>query len=146
MRHRAGARRWHKPRLRTGRRYRQVRGIRERMDLARGDVERANGAVQDDPVVIEVGAEDAAVIAAATLSHRYITDRFLPDKAIDLIDEAAARLRTEIDSKPQALDIVDRDIMQLEIERQALKKEKDKEKVRLQNLINGNLLIYLWAI
>ena len=69
---------------------------------------------------------DAAVIAAATLSNRYIADRHLPDKAIDLIDEAAARLRTEIDSKPQALDEVDRQIMQLEIERQALQKEKDK--------------------
>ena len=69
---------------------------------------------------------DPAVIAAATLSHRYITDRHLPDKAIDLIDEAAARLRTEIDSKPQAIDEVDRAIMQLEIERQALQKEKDK--------------------
>jgi len=73
-----------------------------------------------------VRIQDSAVIAAATLSHRYITDRFLPDKAIDLIDEAAARLRTEIDSKPQALDEVDRQIMQLEIEREALKKEKDK--------------------
>lgn len=69
---------------------------------------------------------DGAVIAAATLSNRYITDRRLPDKAIDLIDEAAARLRTEIDSKPQVLDEVDREIMQLEIERQALQKEKDK--------------------
>jgi len=69
---------------------------------------------------------DAAVIAAATLSHRYISDRQLPDKAIDLIDEAAARLRTEIDSKPQELDVVDRQVMQLEIEREALKKEKDK--------------------
>jgi ATP-dependent Clp protease ATP-binding subunit ClpB len=69
---------------------------------------------------------DAAVIAAATLSNRYITDRHLPDKAIDLIDEAGARLRTEIDSKPQALDQVDRQIMQLEIERQALQKEKDR--------------------
>ena len=68
---------------------------------------------------------DAAVIAAATLSNRYIADRKLPDKAIDLIDEAAAKLRTEIDSKPQILDIVDREIMQLEIERQALSKEKD---------------------
>lgn len=78
---------------------------------------------------------DAAVIAAATLSHRYISDRHLPDKAIDLIDEAAARLRTEIDSKPQALDEVDRHIMQLEIEREALKKEKDKaSKERLTNL------------
>jgi len=69
---------------------------------------------------------DAAVIAAATLSHRYIADRQLPDKAIDLIDEAAARLRTEIDSKPQELDVVDRQVMQLEIEREALKKEKDR--------------------
>ncbi|HEX7556624.1 MAG TPA: ATP-dependent chaperone ClpB [Leptolinea sp.] len=69
---------------------------------------------------------DAAVIAAATLSNRYITDRHLPDKAIDLIDEAGARLRTEIDSKPQLLDEVDRQVMQLEIERQALQKEKDK--------------------
>jgi ATP-dependent Clp protease ATP-binding subunit ClpB len=78
---------------------------------------------------------DPAVIAAATLSHRYISDRFLPDKAIDLIDEAAARLRTEIDSKPQALDEVDRAIMQLEIERQALQKEKDKaSKERLANI------------
>jgi ATP-dependent Clp protease ATP-binding subunit ClpB len=78
---------------------------------------------------------DAAVIAAATLSHRYISDRQLPDKAIDLIDEAAARLRTEIDSKPQALDIVDRQVMQLEIEREALKKEKDKaSKERLAKL------------
>ena len=78
---------------------------------------------------------DAAVIAAATLSHRYISDRQLPDKAIDLIDEAAARLRTEIDSKPQALDVVDRQIMQLEIEREALKKEKDKaSKDRLAKL------------
>ncbi len=78
---------------------------------------------------------DPAVIAAATLSHRYIADRQLPDKAIDLIDEAAARLRTEIDSKPQALDEVDRQIMQLEIERQALQKEKDKaSKDRLEKL------------
>ena len=78
---------------------------------------------------------DPAVISAATLSHRYITDRHLPDKAIDLIDEAAARLRTEIDSKPQALDEVDRAIMQLEIEREALKKEKDKaSKERLKKL------------
>ena len=69
---------------------------------------------------------DPAVIAAATLSHRYIADRHLPDKAIDLIDEAGARLRTEIDSKPQALDEVDRQGLQLEIEREALKKEKDK--------------------
>jgi ATP-dependent Clp protease ATP-binding subunit ClpB len=69
---------------------------------------------------------DAAVISAATLSHRYLPDRRLPDKAIDLIDEAAARLRTEIDSKPLPLDEVDRAIMQLEIEREALKKETDE--------------------
>jgi len=78
---------------------------------------------------------DAAVLAAATLSQRYISDRFLPDKAIDLIDEAAARLRTEIDSKPQALDEVDRQVMQFEIERQALKKEHDQaSKERLENI------------
>ena len=69
---------------------------------------------------------DDAVIAAATLSDRYISDRQLPDKAIDLIDEAAARLRTEIDSKPSLLDYVDRQIMQLEIEKQALQKEKEE--------------------
>ena len=78
---------------------------------------------------------DSAAIAAATLSNRYITDRQLPDKAIDLIDEAAAHLRTEIDSKPQALDEVDRDIMQLEIEKQALQKEKDQaSRERLEKL------------
>jgi ATP-dependent Clp protease ATP-binding subunit ClpB len=78
---------------------------------------------------------DPAVIAAATLSNRYITDRHLPDKAIDLIDEAAARLRTEIDSKPQVLDEVEREIMQLEVERQALQKEKDKaSQERLEKL------------
>jgi ATP-dependent Clp protease ATP-binding subunit ClpB len=78
---------------------------------------------------------DPAVIAAATLSNRYITDRHLPDKAIDLIDEAAARLRTEIDSKPQILDDVDRQIMQLEIEKQALQKEHDAaSKERLKKI------------
>ena len=81
-----------------------LRGLKERYEVHHG-----------------VRITDAAVIAAATLSQRYISDRFLPDKAIDLIDEAAARLRTEIDSKPQALDEVDRQVMQLEIERQALK-------------------------
>jgi ATP-dependent Clp protease ATP-binding subunit ClpB len=73
----------------------------------------------------KVRIKDAALVSAATLSHRYISDRFLPDKAIDLIDEAAARLRTEIDSMPAELDEVTRRVMQLEIERQALKKEKD---------------------
>jgi ATP-dependent Clp protease ATP-binding subunit ClpB len=68
---------------------------------------------------------DSALVAAATLSNRYITDRFLPDKAIDLIDEAAARLRMQVDSKPEELDELDRRIMQLKIEREALKKETD---------------------
>ncbi len=78
---------------------------------------------------------DSAVIAAATLSHRYISDRFLPDKAIDLIDEAASRLRMQIDSKPAELDEVDREIMQREIEREALRKEKDEaSKARLETL------------
>lgn len=95
-----------------------LRGLKERYEIHHG-----------------VRITDPAVIAAATLSHRYITDRHLPDKAIDLIDEAAARLRTEIDSKPQALDDVDRQIMQLEIEREALKKEKDKaSKERLERI------------
>jgi ATP-dependent Clp protease ATP-binding subunit ClpB len=95
-----------------------LRGLKERYEVHHG-----------------VRVTDPAVIAAATLSHRYISDRHLPDKAIDLIDEAAARLRTEIDSKPQELDEVDRAIMQLEIEREALKKEKDKaSKERLAKL------------
>ena len=68
---------------------------------------------------------DSAIVAAATLSQRYITDRFLPDKAIDLIDEAASRLRMEADSKPEAIDELDRRITQLKIEREALKKESD---------------------
>ncbi len=82
-----------------------------------------------------VRIQDAAIIAASTLSHRYITERFLPDKAIDLIDEAASRLRIEIDSMPQELDINERKIRQLEIEKQALKKEKDEaSKERLKKL------------
>ena len=68
---------------------------------------------------------DSALVAAATLSNRYITDRFLPDKAIDLIDEAASRLKMEIDSKPEELDDIDRDLMQMKIEREALRKETD---------------------
>ena len=68
---------------------------------------------------------DPAIVTAAELSHRYITDRFLPDKAIDLIDEAAARVKMEIDSKPEALDKLDRRIIQLKIEREAMKKETD---------------------
>jgi ATP-dependent Clp protease ATP-binding subunit ClpB len=95
-----------------------LRGLKERYEVHHG-----------------VRIQDSAVIAAAVMSDRYISDRFLPDKAIDLIDEAASRLRMEIDSKPQELDRVDRQIMQLEIEREALKKEKDKaSKERLKKL------------
>ena len=70
--------------------------------------------------------KDAALVAAAVLSHRYIADRFLPDKAIDLIDEAASRLRMELDSMPTEIDQLERQIQQLEIEQSALKKEKDE--------------------
>src|SRR5437773_6661375 len=76
---------------------------------------------------------DSAIVAAATLSHRYISDRFLPDKAIDLVDEAAARLRMQVDSKPEELDSIDREIVRLKIEQEALKKETDpgsKERLR----------------
>ena len=83
----------------------------------------------------KVRISDSALVAAATLSNRYISDRFLPDKAIDLMDEAASRLRMQVDSKPEALDEVDRRIMQLKIEREALKVEKDEaSKDRLQRL------------
>ena len=82
-----------------------------------------------------VRVSDAAIVSAATLSHRYITDRFLPDKAIDLMDEAASHLRMEVDSKPEELDEIDRRIMQLRIETEALKKEKDAaSKDRLKSL------------
>ena len=78
---------------------------------------------------------DGAIVAAATLSHRYITDRFLPDKAIDLMDEAASRLRMEVDSKPEEIDELDRRVMQMKIEREALKKEHDPaSQDRLQRL------------
>src|SRR5213593_1858443 len=80
---------------------------------------------------------DSALVAAATLSHRYITDRFLPDKAIDLIDEAAARLKMQVDSKPEELDSIDREIVRLKIEQEALKKESDPgSKDRLKRLEN----------
>ena len=83
----------------------------------------------------KVRISDSALVAAATLSNRYIADRFLPDKAIDLVDEAAARLRMQVDSKPEALDEIDRRIMQLKIEREALKVEKDEaSKDRLARL------------
>ncbi len=79
----------------------------------------------------KVRIKDDALIAAATLSHRYISDRFLPDKAIDLIDEAAAKVRMEIDSVPEELDEIERKIRQLEIEREAIKRENDQEKLSL---------------
>jgi len=83
----------------------------------------------------KVKITDGALVAAATLSHRYITDRFLPDKAIDLVDEAAARLRMQIDSKPEELDNLDREIVRLKIEQEALKKERDAaSKDRLKRL------------
>src|SRR2546423_10341405 len=77
----------------------------------------------------------SAIVAAPTLSNRYITDRFLPDKAIDLMDEAAARLKMQVDSKPEELDLMDREIIRLKIEQEALKKESDAgSKSRLQAL------------
>src|ERR1700760_1598038 len=95
-----------------------LRGIKEKYELHHG-----------------VRITDGAIVAAATLAHRYITDRFLPDKAIDLMDEAAARLRMTIDSKPEELDELDRRIVQLKIEREALKKETDPgSRDRLQRL------------
>ena len=95
-----------------------LRGIKEKYELHHG-----------------VRISDTALVAAATLSHRYITDRFLPDKAIDLMDEAASRLRMEVDSKPEELDALDRQILQLQIEAEALKKEDDAaSKDRLEAL------------
>jgi ATP-dependent Clp protease ATP-binding subunit ClpB len=95
-----------------------LRGIKEKYELHHG-----------------VRISDSAIVAAATLSNRYISDRFLPDKAIDLMDEAASRLRMQVDSKPEELDELDRRIMQLQIEREALKKETDQaSKDRLQKL------------
>ena len=115
-----------------------LRGLKERYEIHHG-----------------VRIQDAAVIAAATLSARYITDRQLPDKAIDLIDEAASRVKMEIDSKPTALDEIDRRILQLEIEREALKREKDDaSKERLQKIVaeigsekeKGNALRTQWQM
>lgn len=95
-----------------------LRGLKEKYELHHG-----------------VRITDSAIVAAATLSNRYITDRFLPDKAIDLVDEAASRLRMEVDSKPEEVDELDRRIIQLKIEREALGKEKDKDsKERLEKL------------
>ena len=87
----------------------------------------------------KVEITDAAIIAAAELSHRYITDRFLPDKAIDLIDEAASKIKIEIDSKPEVMDKLERRIIQLKIEREAVKKEKDEASFRRLELINEEI-------
>ena len=87
-----------------------------------------------------VDITDAAIIAAAELSHRYITDRFLPDKAIDLIDEAASRIKMEIDSKPEVMDKLERRIIQLKIEREAVKKEKDDASKKRLGLIDDEIL------
>jgi ATP-dependent Clp protease ATP-binding subunit ClpB len=96
-----------------------LRGIKEKYELHHG-----------------VRITDSAIVAAATLSNRYITDRFLPDKAIDLMDEAASRLRMEVESKPEAIDELDRRIVQLKIEREALKKESDAaSRDRLERLV-----------
>ena len=102
-----------------------LRGLKERYEVHHG-----------------VRIQDAALVAAATLSHRYITDRFLPDKAIDLVDEAASRIKMELDSKPTELDQFDRQILQLEIERMSLSKEKDaasKERLKLIEKTLANL-------
>jgi len=99
-----------------------LRGLQERYELHHG-----------------VAITDPAIVAAAELSHRYITDRFLPDKAIDLIDEAAARVKMEIDSKPEVMDKLDRRVIQLKIEREAVKREKDEASKKRLQLIEDEL-------
>ncbi len=99
-----------------------LRGLQERYEVHHG-----------------VEITDPAIVAAAELSHRYITDRFLPDKAIDLIDEAAARIKMEIDSKPEAMDRLERRLIQLRIEREAVKKEKDEASQKRLGLIEGEI-------
>jgi len=99
-----------------------LRGLQEKYELHHG-----------------VDITDPAIVAAAELSHRYITDRFLPDKAIDLIDEAAARIKMEIDSKPEAMDKLDRRLIQLKIEREAMKKEKDEASQKRLGLIEDEI-------
>jgi ATP-dependent Clp protease ATP-binding subunit ClpB len=99
-----------------------LRGLQEKYELHHG-----------------VEITDPAIVAAAELSHRYITDRFLPDKAIDLIDEAAARIKMEIDSKPEAMDKLDRRLIQLKIEREAVKKEKDEASQKRLALIEEEI-------
>ena len=99
-----------------------LRGLQERYELHHG-----------------VDITDPAIVAAAELSHRYITDRFLPDKAIDLIDEAAARIKMEIDSKPEVMDKLDRRLIQLKIEREAVRKEKDEASKKRMALIEDEI-------
>ncbi len=99
-----------------------LRGLQEKYELHHG-----------------VDITDPAIVAAAELSHRYITDRFLPDKAIDLIDEAASRIKMEIDSKPESMDKLDRRLIQLKIEREAVKKEKDEASQKRLALIEGEI-------
>ncbi|NBF13593.1 type VI secretion system ATPase TssH, partial [Pseudomonas sp. Fl4BN1] len=99
-----------------------LRGLQEKYELHHG-----------------VEITDPAIVAAAELSHRYITDRFLPDKAIDLIDEAAARIKMEIDSKPEAMDKLDRRLIQLKIEREAVKKETDEASQKRLELIEQEI-------
>ncbi|WP_038170170.1 ATP-dependent chaperone ClpB [Verrucomicrobium sp. BvORR106] len=95
-----------------------LRGLKERYEVHHG-----------------VRIQDSAIVAAATLSHRYISDRFLPDKAVDLVDEAASRLKIELDSMPTEIDVIERDVMQREMERQVLKKETDPaSRARLEKL------------
>ena len=99
-----------------------LRGLQEKYELHHG-----------------VDITDPAIVAAAELSHRYITDRFLPDKAIDLIDEAAARIKMEIDSKPEVMDRLERRLIQLKIEREAVKKEKDEASKKRLALIEDEI-------
>ncbi len=99
-----------------------LRGLQERYELHHG-----------------VEITDPAIVAAAELSNRYITDRFLPDKAIDLIDEAASKIKIELDSKPEVMDKLDRRLIQLQIEREAVKKEKDEASKKRFELINGEI-------
>jgi ATP-dependent Clp protease ATP-binding subunit ClpB len=99
-----------------------LRGLQEKYELHHG-----------------VEITDPAIVAAAELSHRYITDRFLPDKAIDLMDEAAARIKMEIDSKPEAMDKLERRLIQLKIEREAVKKEKDEASKKRLSLLEGEI-------
>ncbi|MBP7525801.1 MAG: AAA family ATPase, partial [Propionivibrio sp.] len=100
-----------------------LRGLQEKYELHHG-----------------VDITDPAIVAAAELSHRYITDRFLPDKAIDLIDEAAARIKMEIDSKPEVMDKLDRRMIQLKIEREAVRREKDEASMKRMQLIEDELI------